>query len=356
MSYNRTNKFNYKPSEIINILSNNDIKQIIVNFLYSNLKPFSNFQNCELKTKQDLQKLNNLDYILTYNYYGQASYLLFLRNKDRYYSCIINKKHLTIDPKDLIIDDIHLIPFDVSLELKIYDGTIMDGVYYSNKETKQIQFYVNDILKFRGENKIKDSIKNKFIELNSYLKHFNQNKLMISDNDKMINISNFYNAINKNKNITGLNFYPLNSGISYTFNFYKQNVETKQFKKSTDLKFKDLKPSKSINHCIVNSKKKLKLKDDYLKSKQEIVFNFTVKPQQQNNELFDIYVNDLFVDNLFLNLSTHKKLIDQLEHKQNIIKTKFDKNRKHWVYLGIGEKETETEEIKLYFNVNVGKL
>lgn len=354
MSYHKNNNSNRNVSEIINILSNNDIKQIIINFLYSNLKPFSNFQNHELKNKQDLQNINNLDYIVSYNYNGQASYLLFLRNKDRYYSCVINKKHLTTDLKNLIIDDIHLIPFDISLELKIYDGTILDGIYYSNKESKQLMFYVNDVLKFRGENKIKDNIRNKFIELSAYLKHFNQNKIFISINDKIVNISDFYNNVTKDKNIKGLNFYPLNSGVSYTFNFYcKQKPETKhQIKTGT----KSMKQIKSINEYFIDTKKRLKLKDDYLKSKQEIIFNFTVKPQLKNNELFDIYVNDIFVDNLFLNLTTHKKLVDQLEHKQNIIKTKYDKNRKQWVYIGIGEKETDMDEIKLYFNVDVEKL
>ena len=130
-------KKDQKPnSEIINVLSNNNIKQIIINFIYQNLRPYSNFMNHELIEKTDLNNMTTDNYIIQYKYNGEPSFLLFYRNKDRYYSCIINKKYLLNDPKDIIIDSIHLIPFDITLELKIYEGSIFDGVYYSNKEKK----------------------------------------------------------------------------------------------------------------------------------------------------------------------------------------------------------------------------
>lgn len=349
MVYNKKN-FKYdKTSEIINVLANNEIKQIIVNFIYSNLKPFSNFQNRLLEKPEDLHNINNTDYIINYKRDGEASYLLFLRNKDRYYSCVINKKHLPNDPNNIIIEDVHLIPFDITLELKIYDGTIIDGVYYSNKKEKQNIFYVYDILKFRGENKIKDNIKNKFIELSVYLKHFNQNKIYISEYDKIVNISNFYNTIPKDQNIKGFGFYPLNSGLSFSFIFNTNKVKENEDKVKIENKDKKL---LSIGKMEIGKNKVLKLKKELLNNKEEILFNFTVKPQLKNKELFDIYVNDFFIDNLFLNLTTHKKLLDQLKKGKNIIQTKYVKSLSRWVYVGIGESETEERDINYYFDIS----
>lgn len=329
-----------KTSEINNIFLNPKIKQIIVNFIYDNLKPFSIFVNKELKTKEDLTLLKDKNFYIQNKHNGESSFLLFLRNKDRYYSCIVNKKHLTNDPKDIIIDDVFIIPFDVSLEIKIYDGTIIDGIYYSNKKDKIVSFYVSDVLLFRGENKLKDNIRNKFFEISCYFRHFNQNKIIINDIKPIREIKDLYNS--RNNNICGLLFYYFNSGYSFYFDYSNKTI--KSIDKHKEHKIIEFKPV-DIN----TERKELKLKLDTIKSIKDIVFNFTVKPQQNNQDLYDIYIKDKFVSNLFLNLDTHTKLIKQLKCGNNIIKARYNKIKKQWVYVGEEKEESKFEVIKFYF-------
>lgn len=338
-------KKDQKPnSEIINVLSNNNIKQIIINFIYQNLRPYSNFMNHELIEKTDLNNMTTDNYIIQYKYNGEPSFLLFYRNKDRYYSCIINKKYLLNDPKDIIIDSIHLIPFDITLELKIYEGSIFDGVYYSNKEKKINMFYVNDIFKFRGENKFRDNINNKFIELGIYLSHFKQNKIIISKHDKLQNINNFYNSTKSNNLISGICFYPFISGTSYVYSFKRKQAQ--QINKSKQPVIKSF-----VQH---KQNKIYKLKTEILKSKEEIKFNFEVRNQTNNKSLFDIYINNEFVANLFLNLTAHKKLLDQIkghETDKNYVSCCYDRINNRWKYLDKAENETDNEEIIKYFDI-----
>ena len=83
--------FHYnKTSEINNIFLNPKIKQIIINFVYENLKPYSSYVAKEIKTHEDLKLLFDKNFYIQYQHTGEQSFLLFLRNKDRYYSCIIN--------------------------------------------------------------------------------------------------------------------------------------------------------------------------------------------------------------------------------------------------------------------------
>lgn len=335
-------RFQYsKTSEINNIYLNPKIKQIMINFVFDNLKPYSLYVSKELKTREDLIKIQDKNYYIQYKHIGEPSLLLFLRNKDRYYSCIINKKHLRNDPKDIILDDVFIIPFDVSLEIKIYDGTIIDGIYYSNKENQELNFFVHDVLLFRGENKIKDNIRNKFYELNSYLNHFKQNKIIINDIKELKDIEEFYHSL-ENKKIIGLMFYYYISGFSLFYNFKSQNNIKQTIEKPKEIK-KDFKIS------IFNENREIKLKNDTIKDMKNIMFSFNVKPQTQNKDLYDIYIKNIFIANLFLNLDTHNKLIKQLQSGNNIIKAKFNKSKKHWEYYGEDFEETGLEKIKYYF-------
>ena len=74
-------KFQYsKTSEINNIFLNAKIKHIIVDFIYDKLKPFGVYISKELKTKDDLTLLRDKNYYIQNKYFGESSFLLFLRN------------------------------------------------------------------------------------------------------------------------------------------------------------------------------------------------------------------------------------------------------------------------------------
>lgn len=341
-------KFQYsKTSEINNIFLNAKIKHIIVDFIYDKLKPFGVYISKELKTKDDLALLKDKNFYIQNKYFGESSFLLFLRNKDRYYSCVINKKHLMNDPKDIIIDDVFIIPFDITLEIKIYDGTIIDGIYYSNKKDKTVIFYVNDVLFFRGENKIRDNLRNKFFELSSYLKHFNQNKIVLNNIKPIQQIEEVYKT--RDNNICGLLFYYFNSGYSFYFDY--SNKTTKITEKPIDKYKHEIKEIKPIKIKTDVERKELVLKMETIKTKKDIIFNFNVKQQQDNKDLYDIYIKDMFISNLFLNLDTHTKLIKQLKTGNNIIKARYNKIRKHWIYIGEETEETNFDEIKYFFDI-----
>lgn len=349
--FKQTNNYqksrNYNSNEMFNILSNNSIKQIIINFIYNSLRPYSNYLNSELIKQTDLNNITSDNYVVQYRYKGEPSFLLFYRNKDRYYSCIINKKYLMNDPKDIIIESVHLIPFEIMLEIKIYEGTLIDGIYFVNKENKSSVFYVSDVYKFRGENRFKDNINNKFIELEAYLNHFKQNKLILSPRDEMINIKKFYDSCKSNTQINGISFYPFISGNSYVYHFNKSAQNTKIYKN------KQIRNIKTVN--IQNYQKQEKryiINPVYLKTNEKIIVDFEVRNQKLNNSLFDIYINNVFVSNLFLNLTNHKKLIEQINKNKtnkNYSSCEYDKINNRWKYLEKANNESDDETIKKYF-------
>ena len=126
--------------------------------------------------------LDNTDYIVQPYINGIPCLCVIMKNKSNYYSCLVEKEGLTPDKKDLAINNVNIFNFDVKFSnLKIYNGTILDGVYkYEsevNKKTEHEEFFIiNDIYYLNGENMLNVSIINKFFNFKAYMNNFGMGK------------------------------------------------------------------------------------------------------------------------------------------------------------------------------------
>ena len=71
------NIYNHETEKLNKVYSDFRIKQLLINFIYSKIK-LSNFEYQELKTKHDLNILNNTNYLIMPNYIGIICLLIFI--------------------------------------------------------------------------------------------------------------------------------------------------------------------------------------------------------------------------------------------------------------------------------------
>jgi hypothetical protein len=361
---NKNNNNHYDKTFENNILYSKDQnKKIIIELLYKHINDIKTkdsariitIQPKKLQYEDDLyckeNNINNIDYCIEKKYKGEESYLIFCRNKDYYYSCIINKKNLPENDDNIILNNIHLISFDLTIrDIKIYEGTILDGIYYKDQINKKNVFYINDIIILRGNDRYNVNLKNKMLEFKNYLNKYcnNQDKLVFNT---IYDLNDIEKAVKETQNdnlVSGLLFY--NIFINTNFSFLYQNIIENKLKivKEKPIKIND--NNKNINFSNYS------LID---KTNDNIFINFSMK-YNTNNRCYELFLNNNFIDHVTLKLSEEKLLkSDVLKNKniKNICKTSeniiikcFYKQNK-WHYKELESNETKIEEFLKYFKI-----
>lgn len=244
-----------------------NVKEIILDFIYNNVH--FNMINKYSLDKTTLGLIDSLDYIVEPIINGVECLCIIMKNKNNYYSCLVEKEGLTTNKKDICINNVNIFNFDIKFSnLKIYDGTIFDGVYkyksdYNNCDIDEF-FIVNDIYYLNGENMINTKMTNKFSIFKSYLDIFGMGKfnilinnyLTLDDPDKILTLSN-YELKNKNmsidikQSINGYRFYSIKTGK--ILNMYNNNNGQKIV--SSNIKYNNTTPFKYTKQKVkVNDK------------------------------------------------------------------------------------------------------
>ena len=112
-----------------------NVKQIIIDFMYNNID-FKKINECPLN-QYTLPLIDNLDFVVEPYINGIPCYCVIMKNKNNYYSCLVEKDGIVPDKNDLIINNVNIFNFEVKFSnLKIYNGTILEGVYkYQSNNT-----------------------------------------------------------------------------------------------------------------------------------------------------------------------------------------------------------------------------
>ncbi len=268
-----------KSDTIHQTYSNHKIKQQLLDYVYTVID-ISKYKYKLLQTKDDLQLITMTKYYISGSYSGQNCLMVFTKNKDRFYSFVIERQTLKYDKTQINIDAVEMYPIEVGLEETIYNGTIMDGILYDNNGKRT--FIITDVYLFRGIKMINERINYKLMNIKMYFDTY------IDSNSPLNNISilvnNLYemsdirtlvekviphtNDISQTTNgcipVRGIAFFPIISGtrLIYLMNIpqnTKQSIskvipnEVKCVKQITRNCNPDVKYHKNISHHNISS-------------------------------------------------------------------------------------------------------
>lgn len=255
---------------------NLSIKKQLIDYIYNNIE-MSKYRYKLLEYEYDLSLLKENNFLISPNYNGITSLLVFVKMNNKYYSYTVDRRTLSYDYKRVDYEKVRMLPIKIRLDNYIYAGTIIDGVllYRMNKGIKT--FVINDIYYFRGE-RLQENIQNKMINISKYLEINYVKDTILNDVELIVNtvykLSDIKKLVNNiipkslfNHSIKGIAFYPETTGtkLIYLYNNCTINdntsivINTKNETKTNEIKT----PNKSNNKFIVFRFKKTDIIDVY---------------------------------------------------------------------------------------------
>jgi hypothetical protein len=171
-----------------------------------------------------------------------------MKKDNNYYSYLVDRRSISYNKNTLKKSAVRFTEIKLHVDLKLYDGTILDGILIDsdNKviqkgdvKTNKMNFMMTDIFTFCGKSVISMNYKKKMFTINTMFSEYidktqdnlNNIELFISRPFE-INQANdlFYEYINpytKKYNIKGLTFYPETSGTKLIYIFDKNDDKIK---------------------------------------------------------------------------------------------------------------------------------
>jgi len=224
-----------------------NIKSYLLDYLYNKIE-LAEHKYTIVKNISDLYDLKSKKYYISANSCGINSILMFLKKDGEYLSYIIDRRSISYNRHSLNKSQVRITEIKISVDLKLYDGTIFDGIIIdsdsniisnsNDKKSNKIQFMITDIFLLGGESLITKDYKKKMYmgvltldKLISNIKKENNIELHISRPYELNEIKPLFNEYIspniKNYNIKGITFYPQFSGTKIIYIFDKQDDKFK---------------------------------------------------------------------------------------------------------------------------------
>lgn len=318
-NYNQNYNKHYEKKEN-NYESNNDnndninisIKESILDYLYNRIE-IGDHKYTIIKNIGDIYELKNDRYYVSGNSCGINSIIIFMKKNNNYYSYLIDRRSISYNRQTLNKAKVRFTEIKLSVDLKIYDGTIFDGILIDNDTNKislknnanidgksKLLFMITDVFILNGKSVINMNYKKKMYLMNDMINKYvevnnnNNIELFISQPYELNQISSLFqeNIQNNTKkyNIKGIAFYPELSSSKLIYIFDKNDEKIKE--------------ELLIGIENINNNNSLKLEENI----EDKEFNYIEKKIIYKYEIIDIEK----IKEIILNLEMKKTLINDV--------------------------------------------
>lgn len=373
--YNSYNHKNLNRTTNSNNYQDNSIKSYLLDYLYNKIE-VGEHKYTVIKNIGDIYDLKSKKYYLSANSCGINSILIFMKKDGEYYSYLVDRRSISYNRQSLNKTNVRITEVKLAVDLKLYDGTILDGIIIDNdsnmignsssvnlsetgkkENTGKMNFMVTDAFVLGGKSLITMDYKKKM-----YMCSFMFEKL-ISNSDKSNNISIhisrpyelneiktlFNETIGKNLkiyNIKGITFYPQFSGTKLIYIFDKQDDKYKNELIDGTAKINSLGSIDDDEDTFEYSDKKRIFKFELVNPEcvDDIVLNLEMKKTHISDvyKLYGIFVNKHEKSEIYIKkkigfayiptyvLSIKCKLYF-LNRESVVMSCKFNTNKNKWI-------------------------
>ena len=210
-----------------------NIIDIILTYVYQQLT-LGDFKYKILKTEEDLLFLKGKQHYIAPNYYGYNNLLVFTKYKNDPYSVFIDRTTLKYSKDKLDLSRVKIQETKIYTTMDFYNGTILDGILTTSNGRKT--YIITDVYYVAGQSFVKREYKEKMKQIKDIINtKIKQNKN--SDNidfyvddvrtymdlETLVDYKN--NKINSSNNFNsrGLIFYPCISGQKFIYTIKTNN-------------------------------------------------------------------------------------------------------------------------------------
>lgn len=228
--------------------TNINVKSVVLDYLYNKIE-VADHKYVLIKNIGDVYELKNRKYYVSGNTCGINSFLIFMKRDGNYYSYLVDRRSISYNRNTLKKSSVRFTEIKLAVDLKLYDGTIIDGVLIDNDndkiiskgETKsnKMMFMISDVFTFCGKSLLAMNYKKKMFTIGTMLtEYIDKNKSNASNIELFVSrpfeinqstdlFAEYINPYSKKYNIKGLTFYPENSGAKIIYLFDKQDDKFK---------------------------------------------------------------------------------------------------------------------------------
>jgi hypothetical protein len=164
---------------------NSNIKTAILDYLYNKIE-VNDHKYVIIKNISDVYQLKNIKHYMAANTCGINSLLIFIKKDDNYYSYLIDRRSISYNRQSLNISKVRFTEIKLPVSIKIYDGTILDGILIDSLNSK-MEFMITDAFMLNGKSIITMDYKTKMYMMEEVVKSFSHEE----------KISNGVNNINR---------------------------------------------------------------------------------------------------------------------------------------------------------------
>lgn len=218
----------------------------ILTYIYQYV-PVSKMKFKPLNTPDTVTYLKEKSHYISPNYYGYTCYMVFMRQNNELFSCLVDRKCLMSNFDDIDLKNVSIEPLEIEVTSDVYDGTIIEGVFTCNRNNKSI-FVITDAFYLGGRNMLKTEVQNKLHFVSDFIKNeFNPNDDLEIRIEKMRTYAEMGDLLYKDIpeldiDVRGLAFYPKVSGLRIIYNLTqkigyekKQSKDNIRFSKNLDV-------------------------------------------------------------------------------------------------------------------------